>query len=54
MKINNELITALIKAQTEIESVSKDAKNPPFNSGYATLNAVLLAVKEPLHKNGIY
>ena len=54
MKINNELITALIKAQTEIESVSKDAKNPAFNSGYATLNAVLLAVKEPLNKNGIY
>ena len=54
MKINNELINALIKAQSEIESVSKDAKSPAFNSGYATLNAVLLAVKKPLNDNGIY
>lgn len=54
MKLNSELINALIKAQIEMEAVSKDATNPAYNSGYATLNAVIEAVKKPLNKNGIY
>mgnify|MGYP003134179456 CR=1 FL=1 len=54
MKTNNELINALIKAQSEMEAVSKDAVNPVYNSGYATLNAVIEAVKKPLNNNGLY
>lgn len=51
---NNNLITALIKAQSEMDAVSKDAVNPVYSSGYATLNAVIEAVKKPLNSNGIY
>lgn len=54
MKLNNELINALIKAQSEMDAVSKNAVNPVYSSGYATLNAVIEAVKKPLNKNGIY
>lgn len=54
MKLNNELINALIKAQVEMDAVSKDAVNPVYSSGYATLNAVIEAVKKPLNSNGIY
>ena len=54
-KMNNtNLVSALIKAQSEIEHAVKDATNPFFKSGYATLEAVIDAVKKPLNTNGIY
>ena len=54
MKDDFHLINALIKAQSEIENVKKDAENPYFKSGYATLESVLGTVKKPLNDNGIY
>lgn len=54
MKRNDYLINALVKAQSEIGNVKKDAENPYFKSGYATLESVIEAVKKPLNDNGIY
>lgn len=54
MKRNDYLINALVKAQSEIGNVKKDAENPYFKSGYATLEAVIETVKKPLNDNGIY
>lgn len=59
LEINKNLetqafMTALVKAQSEISHASKDKKNPHFNSKYATLEAIIDAVKEPLNKNGIF
>tara|TARA_R110000822_G_scaffold164392_4_gene304761 strand:+ start:3223 stop:3840 length:618 start_codon:yes stop_codon:yes gene_type:complete len=50
----NNLIDALLQAQKEIEHATKDANNPFFKSGYATLEQVINTVKEPLNRNGIY
>lgn len=50
---NKNIASALLKAQTEIMTAGKDAKNPFFKSKYATLNSVWEAVKEPLHDNGL-
>ena len=50
----NDLIAALIKAQSEIQHASKDGNNPYFKSGYATLEQVISTVKPPLNSNGIY
>jgi len=47
------LAGALLKAQKEIGSAVKDAKNPFFKSNYADLGAVIEAIKEPLNNNGI-
>jgi len=44
---------ALLKAQIAIDFVKKDAKNPFYNSKYATLPNVIEAVKEPLNSAGI-
>lgn len=44
---------AFLKAQKEMEAVTKNAKNPFFKSEYADLNAVMEACKEPLNNNGI-
>lgn len=41
----------LLKVQQEIESVSKDATNPFFKSGYATLGATIEACKEILNSH---
>lgn len=41
----------LLKVQKEIESVSKDATNPFFKSGYATLGATIESCKDILNKN---
>ena len=49
-----ELIIALIKAQSQINHATKDGTNPYFKSGYATLEQVITAVKKPLNDNGIY
>jgi len=44
---------AFLKAQKEMEAVTKNAKNPFFKSEYADLNAVMETCKEPLNNNGI-
>ncbi len=45
------LALALAKAQGVIRNPRWDAKNPQFNSKYATLGAVLDAIREPLARN---
>ena len=52
--INDKLIGALIKAQSEMTFASKTGTNPHFRSGYAPLETVIDAVKEPLNSNGIF
>ena len=47
------LAQALLKAQTEFMTATKDAKNPFFRSKYATLNSVWEAVASALHNNGL-
>ena len=48
------LINALIRAQKRIDHTTKDAKNPFFKSGYATLQNVFDTVKPALNEEGIY
>ena len=48
-----ELSKALVAAHADIKAVTKDAANPFFKSKYATLGAVVDAVKPPLLKHGI-
>ena len=52
--INDKLIGALIKAQSEMTFASKTGTNPHFKSGYAPLETVIDAVKNPLNDNGIF
>ncbi len=47
------LYKALLKAQAEIGSAVKDAKNPHFQSKYETLESVIEATKKPLNDNGL-
>ena len=42
--VTQELIDALIKAQSEMEHASKDGDNPYFKSTYATLEQVISTV----------
>ena len=48
-----ELAKALTKAQQELITVSTDSKNPFFKSSYASLPAILKAVRKPLADNGL-
>jgi hypothetical protein len=48
-----DLMTALAKAQGEIEGAKKDSQNPHFKSSYADLASVWAAIREPLSKNGL-
>lgn len=48
-----KLAAALAKAQGEMGGAVKDAANPAFKSKYATLEAVIDAVKPALSANGI-
>jgi hypothetical protein len=48
-----KLADALAKAQSEIVSVSKNATNPHFKNRYATLDAILDAVRHTLAKHGL-
>jgi hypothetical protein len=48
-----KIAPALLAAQKEIGSASKDAVNPFFKSKYADLGSVMEACKEALNKNGI-
>lgn len=43
----------LLKAQTQIEGVDKDGKNPFFKSDYTTLNATIESCKKILNDNNI-
>jgi hypothetical protein len=47
------LETAFLKAQKNMDHVSKDATNPFFKSKYATYDALINAVKKPLNDAGI-
>lgn len=49
----DELAKALSKAQQDIITVSTDSKNPFFKSNYASLPAILKALREPLAANGL-
>lgn len=49
----NEIAAALSKAQGQMSSASKDAKNPFFKSSYATFASVIEAVREPFAANGL-
>jgi len=44
---------ALLAARAEFGPVIKDKKNPHFKSMYATLESVIDAVSESLHRNGL-
>lgn len=44
---------SLVKFNGEINSISKDAKNPFFKSEYVTLDKLIQATREPLQKNGL-
>lgn len=48
-----ELFQALIKAQSEMRTATKDAKNPHFRSNYADFNSVSEACRDALHRNGL-
>lgn len=47
------LSAALVKAQALMGGAVKDSKNPFFNSSYADLTSVIMAIKEPFSKAGI-
>jgi hypothetical protein len=47
------LMTALAKAQGQMEDAGKDSRNPHFKSRYATLAAVRQAVRKPFSENGL-
>lgn len=48
-----DLAGALCKAQASIGAAKRDGKNPHFGSTFATLEAVLEAISEPLAENGL-
>jgi hypothetical protein len=49
----NNLLKALVSAQSEITNPVKDSKNPHFKNNYASLESVLDAVTKPLNKHGL-
>lgn len=51
--MDKNLANALLKAQSAMENVTKDKTNPHYNSTYASLAAVLDAVREPLTNAGL-
>jgi hypothetical protein len=53
LKNMKQLISALLKAQSEMGNAKKDAANPFFKSKYADLNSVREAVMPLLNQNGI-
>lgn len=48
-----DLATALAAFQKEVAGVTKDGKNPHFNSKFATLDNVIATIKQPMAKNGL-
>lgn len=56
MKQSNEIkqiAAALVKAQAELKAVAKDATNPHFRNRYASLDAIIDAVRPVLVKHGL-
>ena len=49
----NELVSALIKAQSEFKPLNKDSVNPFYKSKYATLDSVIESTGEALRNNGL-
>lgn len=49
----SNLAIALVKAQAEIKTVSKDGANPHFRSKYATLDNIIDETKPVLTKHGL-
>jgi hypothetical protein len=48
-----ELFKALHAAQSELTGVRKDSKNPHFKNSYASLEAVIDTVRDPLNAHGL-
>jgi hypothetical protein len=48
-----KLAESLAKAQAEIKAIAKDRTNPHFKNRYATLDAILDAVRPTLAKHGL-
>lgn len=49
----SKIVPAFLKAQKEMESVTKDAKNPYYNSAYADINSFLEVAVPTLNNNDI-
>lgn len=49
----NELFTALAKAQLEMGTAKEDGFNKHLGAGYASIDSLQAAYKEPLSKNGL-
>lgn len=50
---NNKLITALHKVQGKISGVKRDSTNPHFKNRYASLEAVIDAIRPALQENDL-
>jgi hypothetical protein len=48
-----KIASAIVKAQGELNSVSKDGTNPHFNKRYATLQNIVESTREVLRKHGL-
>ena len=48
-----KLAAALVKFNSEVSSIAKDAKNPFFKSDYVTLDKLIISTREILQKNGL-
>lgn len=48
-----KLAPALVAAQAELKAVGKDAKNPHFKNTYASLDAIIEAIRPTLAKHGL-
>ena len=48
-----KIASALVKAQGELNAVSKDGNNPHFGKRYATLANIVDSTRETLRKNGL-
>ncbi len=53
MEVEPTLISALVKAQSEMSHAAFDQTNPHFKSKFASLKSVIDAVKPALNANGI-
>jgi hypothetical protein len=48
-----KISSALVKAQGELNAVSKDGKNPHFGKKYATMQNIVESTRETLRKHGL-
>ena len=48
-----KIASALVKAQGELNAVSKDGNNPHFRSKYATLQNIVESTRDTLRKHGL-